>query len=56
MKKAWIEFRIYLAEKVLSWAFSIAPLEGDGNHIKITIGKYFYEACLRNYTEAKKHL
>jgi len=40
MKAAWIEFRMYIAEVLLSWVFDIAP-DKEGRKLKTTILIYF---------------
>jgi hypothetical protein len=42
MKELVIEFRQYLAEKLLSWAWDIAPKSKKGAALKNTVWAYFY--------------
>lgn len=41
MKSAWKEFRLYIAEKLLGWAFSVAPFGKEGEDIKVMLAYYF---------------
>ena len=42
MEKAWIEFRLYIAEWLMGKAFDIAPKKSvEGNEIKLHIAQYF---------------
>tara|TARA_B100000900_G_scaffold324008_1_gene283606 strand:- start:554 stop:700 length:147 start_codon:yes stop_codon:yes gene_type:complete len=34
------ELRMYLAEKILSWAFYIAPNNKEGKFLKLYVGGY----------------
>ncbi len=43
MKKLVIEFRQYLAEKLLSLAWGIAPKSKDGVFLKTTVYDYFLQ-------------
>jgi hypothetical protein len=43
MKEVWEELRLYIAEKLLSWAFSIAPEKAK--ILKGTILQYFQATC-----------
>jgi aspartate carbamoyltransferase regulatory subunit len=47
MKKLKIEIKMYIAEVLLNWAFTIAPVsEEDGRKLKTSIIEYF-ESCVR---------
>jgi hypothetical protein len=47
MKKLKIEIKMYIAEVLLNWAFTIAPSsEEDGRKLKTSIIEYF-ESCVR---------
>ena len=50
MKKLKIELRMYLAEKLLSWAFDVAPNNKEGKLLKMHIGSY----AQKKVTEYKK--
>lgn len=42
MNEAWIQFRLYISEKLLTWAFDIAPItHKDGFSIKKKVSEYF---------------
>ena len=34
------ELRMYLAEKLLSWAFDVAPNNKEGLFLKLYVGRY----------------
>lgn len=42
MNKAWIEFRLFLAEWLMGKAYDVAPAKSvEGNEIKLHIAQYF---------------
>lgn len=46
MKEFLLELRLFIAEKLLSWAFNIAPSSRkDGRSIKVKVIEYFDEAA-----------
>lgn len=48
MKKLLIEFRLYLAERLLSLAWDIAPKSKEGATLKNTVWGYFYKLRFRS--------
>lgn len=43
MKKATEEFRMYIAEVLLNWSESVAPVSIDGNRLRAIVFKYFID-------------
>ncbi len=43
MKELLTEIRLYIAEKLLDWAFDISPKGEEGDMIKKSVGRYFCE-------------
>lgn len=41
MKQLKAEIRLFIAEKFLGWAISIAPKNKEGNELTVCIGHYF---------------
>lgn len=48
MKEALIQFRLYVAESLLFWAFDIAPDTNQGNKLKQLIKIYFKDVDIHN--------
>jgi len=47
MKKLKLEIRMYIAEVLLNWAFSVAPSdENQGRKLKVAIIEYF-DSCVK---------
>lgn len=47
MKEAMIELRLYMAEKLFSWAFSVAPkCQREGKRLRLSVIGYFNQCEL----------
>jgi hypothetical protein len=51
MKELLIELRLLMAEKLLGWAFDIAPAGEPGDTMRVAIKRYFEYAVKKTAAE-----
>lgn len=48
MKQFKKQLRLYIAEKLMSWAFSVAPYDHNGDNVRNFVIDYFNELDVSN--------
>jgi hypothetical protein len=52
MSKLKSEIRMYIAEKLISWAFDITPWNDEGQKLRVHIANYYYDK-IKEYEDNK---